>query len=312
MATRTQYSVLTRMLHPFTSDKSDLIVLTLNGNGPAPAEPTPQSCALTPVVPCEPEEQRAAAFSPQSTTLPTLADGLQDRTQSVQLARVSPLVSANDESSYASEQYRLLRTRICQLLKTPFQLVITSPSIGDGKTVTAINLATAMALRSEERTLLVDADLRRSSIHRALNVPIGPGLADVLQGSVRLEDAIFTAKEVPGLHVLTAGMVRGNPTELLDSAGWRNLTKAVREQFAQIIIDCPPVEVVADFDLIAQGCDGVALVLRPDHTGRTLSLNTVAKLKPKLTGVIINAYQEWFLWKKPSHHGYYRYYRPGS
>ena len=231
----------------------------------------------------------------------------EERTRSIQLGAVSPLLSPNEGMAYASEQYRILRTRICQLLKRPFQLVITSPTIGDGKTITAVNVATAMALRSNEQTLLIDADLRRSSIHRVLQVPNDCGLVDVLQGTRKLEDAVFRSEEVPCLHVLTAGTPPGNPAELLDSDAWRELARTARARFGQIIIDSPPVEVVADFDLIAGQCDGVALVLRPDHTNRTLTLQTIKKLKPKLTGVIINVYPEWFLWKRPSHQGYYYY-----
>jgi capsular exopolysaccharide synthesis family protein len=196
-----------------------------------------------------------------------------------------------------------------QLQRTPFQLVITSPSIGDGKTLTAVNLATALALRSEDRTLLIDADLRRAGVHKMLQVPNEPGLADVLRGTCRLDEAIFAVDKLPGLHVLPAGEPCGNPTELLDSEPWRDLAETVRQRFAHTIVDCPPVEVVADYDLIAAVCNSAILVLRPDHSDRTLSLRAIEKLKPKLTGVIINAAPEWFLWRQPVHHGYYYYKR---
>ena len=77
--------------------------------------------------------------------------------------------------------------------------------------------------------------------------------------------------------------------------------------FAHVIVDSPPIELVADFDLIAAVCDGVALVVRPDHTDRSLCLAAIQKLKPKLTGVLVNAARDWFLWKKSSYHNYYHY-----
>jgi len=233
------------------------------------------------------------------------------RIRTVHLAAVCPVLSNAERHAYAAEQYRIVRTKTVQLLRKPFRAVITSPSIGDGKTLTVVNLAAALALRTEERTLLIDADLRRAGVHRVLQVPLKPGLADVLAGRCRLDEALFVAEELPGLYVLPAGQPDGNPTELLASPRWQALAEAVRRQFAHVIVDSPPVEIVADYDLIAAVCEGVVLVIRPDHTNRTLALAAIEKLRPKLTGVVINATPEWFLWKKPANHGYY-YYRPDA
>jgi capsular exopolysaccharide synthesis family protein len=237
-------------------------------------------------------------------------NGRPRRVLPVRLSAISPLLAPADGLYYAAEQYRIVRTKVAQLLTKPFRLVITSPGISDGKTVTAVNLATAMALRSGERTLLIDADLRRAGVHRLLQAPLEPGLTNVLAGTCQLEEAMFTIEELPGFYALPAGRPHGNPTELLDSSRWRALAETVRRHFAQVIVDCPPVEVVADFDLVAAVCDGVALVVRPDHTDRTLCLAAIAKLRPKLVGVLINAAPEWFLWKKSVQHEYY--YRQAS
>jgi protein-tyrosine kinase len=272
-----------------------------NGAGTADAEGEIPSL-------CGSEERRPSDSSDRPVIVPSRPPDLRPRLRPVPLHRVSPLLASDEGLAYASEQYRILRTRILQLQRKPFQLVITSPSVGDGKTLTAVNLAAALALRSEDPTLLIDADLRRAGIHRMLQIPNEPGLADILRGSCRLDEAIFAVDTLPGLHVLPAGEPRGNPAELLDSEPWRDLAEIVRQRFAHTIVDCPPVEVVADYDLIAAVCNSAILVLRPDHTDRTLSLRAIEKLKPKLTGVIINAAPEWFLWKRPAHHGYY-YYR---
>jgi tyrosine-protein kinase Etk/Wzc len=222
-----------------------------------------------------------------------------------------PLISTAERHAYAAEQYRIARTKAVQLLRKPFRVVVTSPSIGDGKTVSAVNLAVAFSIRSQARTLLIDADLRRAGVQRLLQVPLEPGLADVLAGRCRLGEAVFIAKELPGLYVLTAGLSFGSPTELLASPRWQALAEAVQRQFAHVIVDSPPVEIVADFDLIAAACDGVVLVIRPDHTNRTLALAAMEKLQSKLVGVLINAAPDWFLGNRPARHDYY-YYRPDT
>jgi capsular exopolysaccharide synthesis family protein len=220
-----------------------------------------------------------------------------------------PVLSQDDRMRQAAEQYRMVRTKIAQVLPMPFRLVITSPSIGDGKSVTALNLAAMLALRSKHRTLLIDADLRRASIHRSLQISPEPGLAEVLAGRATLQKALVQFRDVPGFYVLPAGTRGGKPVELLDSPRWRGLLAELPEQFSQVIVDCPPVDVVADYDLIADACDGVLLVLRPDHSDRTRSLATIERVKPKLTGVLINAAPEWFLWRKSGR--YYDYYARG-
>jgi protein-tyrosine kinase len=298
---------MTHILRKLMGQEPELIVLSLgaqNGGVRVPAKEGSESPAPVSRV----EEAATTGTGERLAVVPPRPNDTHPRARSAAIDRISALMSSKEGLAYASEEYRMLRTRIAQLARKPFQLAITSPSIGDGKTVTAINLAIAMALRSEERALLIDADLRRAGIHRMLRVPNEPGLADVLEGSCRLEDAVFEVEELPGLYVLPAGVPRANPTEVLDSARWRDLAELLRQRFAQIIIDCPPVELVADYDLIATVCNGAVLVVRPDHTNRTLSLAAIEKLKPKLTGVVINAAPEWFLWKRPSHHGYY-YYR---
>jgi capsular exopolysaccharide synthesis family protein len=231
------------------------------------------------------------------------------RVRPVRITAASVLLCPTEGPSYAAEQYRIVRTKIIQAFHKSFRLVITSPGAGDGKTITALNMAVAMALKAEGRTLLIDADLRGARVHRLLEVPIGPGLADVLEGTCRLEEAMFSVEQLPCLHVLPAGKPETNPTELLDSSRWRALAEKVQQSFAHVIVDSPPVELVADFDLIAAVCDGVALVVRPDHTDRSLCLAAIQKLRPKLTGVLINAAPDWFLWKKNSYHSYYHYHQ---
>lgn len=209
---------------------------------------------------------------------------------------------------YSAEQYRIIRTGIVRALQRPFLLAVSSPGVGDGKTFNAINLAAALALTGEGRTLLIDTDLRGASVHKHLRIDQSPGLAEVLSGSSQLHSAIVRFKELPALHVLPAGASIANPTDQFDSPAWNELVKVVRRCFAHVVLDCPPVNLFGDYDLIAAVCDGVLAVVRPGHTNRTLCMAALAKLRPRLTGVVINGAKDWFLWKKSTLKYYSRYY----
>jgi capsular exopolysaccharide synthesis family protein len=255
-----------------------------------------------------------AAESPISLTNQVL-DGLapstepapaQIRTLSLHVPAPSPLLPFEDDQWRASEQYRVLRTKIVQHPKQPRVMVISSAASGDGKSVSAINLAATLSLKSEARVLLVDADFRKSAIHVQLGLPATPGLADLLRGACSPEEALVNTRELPNLCVLCAGTPPVNPVELLDSSHWPALCVKLRNMFRYIVVDSPPVAAVADFDLIQAACDGVILVVRPDHTDRPLlqrSLEIVAK--GKLLGVLLNCVPDWSLAKDSSADYYY-------
>jgi capsular exopolysaccharide synthesis family protein len=229
---------------------------------------------------------------------------------SLRVSDASPLLSPKHEDHRAAEQYRIVRTRIFHQLAGSSITVIASPGMGDGKTVTAVNLAAALAHKSEDKVILIDADLRLSKVHERLGIAKAPGLAEVLSGACALEDAMLQVEQLPNFYVLPAGQAQTNPTELLDSSNWRALLDRLRNEFRRTIVDSPPVEVVADYDLIAASCDGVVLVVRPDHTSRPLLTSALAKVKGKLIGVLINDVEDWFLWKHGSPS--YSYYQDPS
>ena len=224
---------------------------------------------------------------------------------SLRLAAESPVLPFDSEHARAGEQYRMARTKIMQDPRQPRLIAISSTGSGDGKTVTSINLAGAMSLKSEARVLLVDADMRRSQIAVLLGIPPAPGLADVLAGTCALEDAIVQVEQFPNLFVLPGGKPIANPTELLDSSRWASLSSAVRQQFKFVVFDVPPMNTVADYDLIQSHCDGVVVVIRPDHTNRELCLNALDSIpKERLLGVLMNCVRDWFLWKTADRYYY--------
>jgi capsular exopolysaccharide synthesis family protein len=237
------------------------------------------------------------------------AEDSQIRTLSLKIAAPSPLLPFEKGQWRPSEQYRTLRTKIGQHPKQPHLIVISSPDSGDGKSVTAINTAGALALKSEGHVLLLDADLRRSAVHVQLGLPESPGLADVLTGACTMEEALVRTREFPNLYVMSCGTPPANPVELLDSARWRDLCAQLRGTFRYVVIDSPPVCAVADYELIQAVSDGVILVLRPDFTSRHLVRNALAFVpKAKLLGVLLNCVPDW----APARYvGSDYYYAPG-
>ena len=200
-----------------------------------------------------------------------------------------PVLPFEESGSHASEQYRIARTKIVHHAKKPRLITVTSPSTGDGKTITAINLAGALSLKAASKVLLVDGDFRRSAVHALLGLPRNPGLAEVITGECAFEDAVVEAVEYPNLHILTGGNPKANPSELLETAEWRSFCGMVRARYEYAILDAPPIGSVADSDLIQLAADGIIMVLRPDYTRRgscTKALEAIPK--DKLLGVLLN------------------------
>jgi capsular exopolysaccharide synthesis family protein len=232
----------------------------------------------------------------------------QVRTLPVRIALSTPLLPFDNTDTQASEQYRIVRTRIIQHPRQPRLIVITSGGPGDGKSVTAINLAGALSLKLEGSVLLVDADFRRSSIHTQLGLPVSPGLAEILKGECALENALVQVRQFRNLFVLAAGEAKCNPAELLADSRWPSTCAALRSLFRYVIIDSPPVAMVTDYDLIQAPCDGTILVARPDHTRRDACLAAVNIVpKGRLLGVVLNCVSEFFLDRR-SGYGYGYYY----
>lgn len=231
------------------------------------------------------------------------------RTIRLRVPSCSPLLPFEISHGRPSEQYRMLRTKIVQHPKQPRLILVSSPASGDGKSVTAINAAAALSLKSDAHVLLLDADFRKPTIHTQLGLPQAPGLAEVLRGDSRVEDALVRTQEFPNLFVISAGLPPPNPVELLDSTNWQVFCAEIRGLFRYGVIDSPPVGAVADYDLIQAACDGVVLVVRPDHTNRQLYEKAV-QIVPRSTflGVVLNCVPEWAL----ARHGGSDYYYSGG
>ena len=233
-------------------------------------------------------------------------------------------------SSPIFEAYRILRTNIqTEVFKEKIQkniLLLTSSGPEEGKSITISNLAVVMA-QGKLRTLLIDADMRRSTIHKVFGFKNrGPGLCDVLRGTVQPEAAIRTitdilmgdlgfdeALKVPGLdnlNILTAGSLPTTPAELLASREMADLLENLRTKYDLILIDTPPVLAVADAVILAPLSDAVALVYRVGKTARAVVARAKQQLVEtgsKVKGVILNNISQ-EIEMRYSYYYHYKYY----
>jgi uncharacterized protein involved in exopolysaccharide biosynthesis/Mrp family chromosome partitioning ATPase len=221
------------------------------------------------------------------------------------------LITHFDPKSPVAEAYRTLRTNI-QFMRMERQgkvLVVTSPTLQEGKTTTIVNLALTMA-QNGQRTLLVGANLRRPSVHRFFGIEREPGLSDVLVANARWRDCIRTVADIlmgrfemedimaaPGLdnlHIIESGPIPANPSELLSTPAMSQFLREVREDYDVILIDTPPVLPVTDSAIVAGQADGVILVYQAGKVGRLVLKRAKAHLesaRAKVWGVVLNDVQ---------------------
>jgi protein-tyrosine kinase len=200
------------------------------------------------------------------------------------------LVAALAPTSLAAEQYRSLRTRLkrAEAGRALRTIVVTSPSKGDGKSLTAANLALTMAQEFQHRVLLIDADLRRPTIHRLFGLIEAPGLADVLMSMADLDQALVTLPD-HHLTILPAGVPPTHPAELLGSATMRRVLDTLRTRFDRILIDVPPVAPLADLHVLAPMVDGLLMIVRAGVTSKPAIERALAGLdQSKILGLVLN------------------------
>lgn len=194
--------------------------------------------------------------------------------------------------SAAAEAFRTLRTALHFGLSDRDDIktiVITSPTPGDGKSTIASNLAIAMA-QSDQRVLLIDADLRRPTQHLIHEIPAERGLGSVLTDRRPVAEAV-QANVLHNLDVLPCGPLPHNPVELLNNGFFADMLDKLRERYDRIIIDAPPVMPLADSRVIAALADATLLVVRTDQSTRRLSLaarNELWRVRATRIGVVVN------------------------
>ena len=200
------------------------------------------------------------------------------------------LVAAIDPHSDVAERYRSIRARISHHEETtPLRtLMVTSPGIGDGKSITAANLALTMAQEFQRRVVLVDADFRGSSVHSLFGLDGAPGLSELLTGEATLEDVLVYLPD-HRLTVVPAGRTPRFPTELLGSSAMRRAVDTLRGRFDRVLFDTPAVLPLADAGTFAPMADGVLMVVRAGATQRPALDRAIAAFdEDKVVGVVLN------------------------
>lgn len=204
-----------------------------------------------------------------------------------------------------AEQYRTLRTNIKRLNKdNPVKtLALTSSVHNEGKSTTAVNLAIAMSYEKDKKVLLVDCDLRKSRAHILLGMQNIRGLADHLNGKVKLEDVIRKT-QISGLDLITAGVVPTDPSELLGSQNMKVFLTIVKQSYDFVVLDTPPVIPLTDAAALGTSVDGVVLVVQTNRTKRevvTQAENLLQQAGCNLLGFILTNVEYYI----PSY--YYKY-----
>ncbi|WP_090762851.1 CpsD/CapB family tyrosine-protein kinase [Bacillus sp. OK048] len=214
------------------------------------------------------------------------------------------LIATLDPKSPISEQYRTIRTNIqySSIDKELKAIMVTSSGPGEGKSTTAANLA-AVFSQLGKKVLLVDADLRKPTVHRTFAVNNLFGFTTVLTKQATLGSTVIETEE-KDLYILTSGPVPPNPAELLSSKLMEQFIEEAQEQFDYVIFDTPPLLAVSDPQILANKVDGSILVV---YSGKTeidqakKAKELLANAQSKLVGVVLNH-------KEIKDNDYYYYY----
>jgi capsular exopolysaccharide synthesis family protein len=214
------------------------------------------------------------------------------------------LVTFFDPKSPISEQYRTIRTNIefSSVDEEIQTILVTSSGPSEGKSTTAANMAVVFA-QQEKQVLLVDADLRKPTVHYTFNLSNTFGLTSVLSKQMQLIEAVDES-EISNLGILTSGPIPPNPAEIMGSKAMDQFLREAKEHFDVIIFDTPPMLAVTDAQVLANKCDGSILVL---YSGKTEMEEAVkvkellSATKSKLLGAVLNH-------KKLQSSDYYYYY----
>ena len=260
--------------------KKDLLGVIFERSVP-PAIGKPSSQAL-PTIPTTGQDQ-AAKKNGTHAPFQLFSRDLVIRPNPKLVALVSPKANV-------SEQYRTLRAKILQMqrekgLKT---LLVASAGVSEGKTLTAINLASTMAQEIDLKILIVDGDLRRPAVHQYLGTPHALGISDYLTENCSLESIICNTN-LRNFFVVTAGTVVEKPAELLNSSRMDEFLSYAAQTFDWVIFDSPPLAGLADGDVLASKVDGIVFVVRAFQTPASLFQKAMETLRTKnVLGVVLN------------------------
>lgn len=267
-----------------------------------------------------PDDIETLTGLPSLAVVPALPGPMVSQNRLSRLAReAAPLAAAGPRvellsyvqpKSQVSEAFRALRTSLLlsQAEHPPQVILVTSALPREGKTTAAVNLAVTLA-QLGDRTLLLDSDLRKPGIRRALNLTTGKeaGLSSYLAGVSTLEEVCIPHPAISNLVALTTGPIPPSPADLLSSHRMIEAIAELRRRFKFVVIDSPPVMAATDAVILSAQTDGVLLVVRSGETPKeafTRTRDLLAAVKSRLLGVVLNAVDS----SAPDYYYSYRYY----
>jgi capsular exopolysaccharide synthesis family protein len=220
------------------------------------------------------------------------------------------LVTVLNPGSAASEAYRTLRTNLLYShLDTPLGVMeLTSPGPREGKSIICANLGAVLA-QMEKRTLIVDCDLRKPTMHKIFALHNAFGLVNVLVGERALQEV--WQEVLAGLKVVTSGPIPPNPAEVLSSQRFTEFLASVRKDVDYVLLDAPPVQSASDPVIIATHADGVILVFDARNTRKGAVRQSVRALRAvgaNMLGTVMNNVKE----ANDGYHHYHMYEGRGS
>ena len=197
----------------------------------------------------------------------------------------------DDNSNTFSEGIRTIRSDVqLSTLDSPHKTVLVTSTIpGEGKTTVACNLA--FAFSQVKKTLLIEADMRRPKVARALGLDTHPGLSEFVSGDMGIEQCVRQPADGSSLYVLQSGKVPLNPLEMLSSHRFADAMESLKAMFEVIVIDSPPIELVSDSMVLSRFANAVLFVVKADHTPYPLARQSLIRLRrvgAPVLGAVLN------------------------
>ncbi|MBC2582735.1 CpsD/CapB family tyrosine-protein kinase [Clostridium sp. DJ247] len=201
------------------------------------------------------------------------------------------IITVKEMKSPIAEAYRTLRTNIqfSSFDNKVQTIVVTSSGPGEGKSTTAANLAVVMA-ESGAKTILIDCDQRKPTLHKIFLLSNQVGISDLLVGNVKFEKAV-TSTKIENLDILTSGTRPPNPAELLASSKMKQFIDGLRQNYEYIIVDTPPIVAVTDAQILSSYADGCLLVIASSEVEREAAARAkelLQKVNAKILGAVLN------------------------
>jgi polysaccharide biosynthesis transport protein len=252
------------------------------------------------------QEIEAVMNMPSLAVIPKAKRSSPEQTAAMSTAQRNINVLTQPKSQF-TEAFRSLRTSLMLATagRPPKYILFTSATPSEGKTTAASNLSCILS-QGEARVLLIDADLRRPTVHHRFGLTGKLGLTTVLAGTSSFEEAVQNVPELPNLDILPSGPVPPFPTEMLSSESMTALLKKVGELYTHVVIDSPPILSVTDAAILGRVVDAVVLVVRHGKSSKNVmgrARDLLVRSGAPVAGLVLNAVDL----NSPEYYGYYGY-----